>query len=203
MSPVFSNWFRRGIDALLGRRATWAATAALAAYALGVVIAHQVRHTYPSTRPPPLEDQRVRELPLGQWLKMPDPRLESLLGHGWYGMESNGQRWSAGMSSVLSLPAQEPGIDLSLTLRLTAADDGEHSQNRVKVSLHGRKLATLDVDVNQVKEYKVRVPRDAHQGYPILLTLSYEFSVQPSYSDSRAIAVQLLGLRLREKPDSS
>jgi len=203
MNPAFSSRFRRSIDALLGRRAVWAATAALAVYTLGIVIAHQVRHTYPSTRPAALEDQRVRDLPLGHWLKMPDPRLDSLLGHGWYGTESNGQRWSAGMSSVLSLPAQEPGVDLSLTLRLTAADDGEHSENRVKVSLHGKKLATLDVAVNQVAEYKVRVPKEAHQGYPILLTLSYEFAVQPSYSDSRAIAVQLHGLRLREKPDSS
>jgi hypothetical protein len=190
---------RRWLDALLGRKATLLLTAAIATYTLGVIVAHQVRHQYPSTKPLPLEDQRVRSLPLGQWLEMPDPRLNSMLGHGWSGEESNGQRWSAGMSSVLSLPAQEPGVDLTLSLKLSAASDEVHPHNQVRVSLHGRKLATLQVAVDQVAQYEVRLPSEAHQGYPILLVLSYEFSVRPGPSDARAIAVQLQALRLRER----
>jgi len=184
---------------MLGRKATLSLTAIIAAYTLGILVANQLEHTYPSTKPLALEDQRARELPLDQWLNMPDPRLNSLLGHGWSGEEANGQRWSAGMSSVLSLPAQEPGHDLTLTLKLSAASDDVHRHNELRVSLHGRDLATLEVAVNRVADYEVPLPREAHQGYPILLILSYAFSVQPSPSDQRAIAVQLHGLRLRER----
>ncbi len=188
---------------LFGRAATVTLTIVIVIYTLGILVFQQAQYAYRSSRPRALEDQRTRHLPLGSVLTMPDPRLDSMLGHGWYGVEADGLRWSAGMSSVLSLPPREPDMDLSLTLRLLAASDGEHSSNRVLVHLHGHEVARLDVAVDQSRNYQVALPSSLHQGYPILLILSYEYSVQPNFTDLRDIAVRLLELRLDPKAGGS
>ena len=187
--------------ALFGRRAVLCMSAALAIYSLGIVFWSQIQHTYPTSHPPALEDLRTRSLPLHTPLRMPDSRVEGMFGHGWYGIESDGLRWSAGLSSTLMLPAQEPDVDLVLGLQLIAASDGTHPYNQVSVVLNGHELGILNVVVDRVEPYEVALPANIHQGYAALLTLNYEFTVQPSPSDQRDIAVRIMSLTLETKAD--
>ncbi|HVZ36212.1 MAG TPA: hypothetical protein VG963_27480 [Polyangiaceae bacterium] len=180
-----ARWFVRGV------------MVALSAYALTISIIHQVHHTYPAVGPRALEDTRPKQIQLGTFLRGDRAPLSDMLGHGWYGIESGTGRWSAGLSSELTLPEQDVGVDLELRLRLLAAADGEHSTNPTRVVLHGRELAELDVRINVVSDYVVRVPAGAHQGYPLLLVFDYSFAVQPSPQDPRNIAIRLEGLELR------
>jgi hypothetical protein len=174
---------------------------ALAVYAFAIAFVQQRNHIYPAAGPRAPEDTRPKEMPLGTFLASDRPPLSDMLGHGWYGVETGSGRWSAGLSSELTLPEQDVGVELELRLRLLAAGDGEHATNPTRIVLHGRELAELDVAVNVVSDYVVRVPAAAHQGYPILLVLDYSFAVQPSPQDSRNIAIRLEGLELRRVND--
>ncbi|MEY4545593.1 MAG: hypothetical protein RL685_1788 [Pseudomonadota bacterium] len=170
---------------------------AMAIYALGIVIAQQRAHTYPAIAPRALEDTLPKEMALDTFLESSKRPLNELLGHGWYGIEPGSGRWSAGLSSDLTIPEQSISVDLDLRLRLLAASDGEHATNPTRVLLNGRELALLDVAVNRMSDYVVRLPASMHQGYSMLVVLSYSFAVQPRAEDSRHIAIQLEGIELR------
>jgi hypothetical protein len=166
------------------------------AYALAIVAVNRVQHIYSSTLLPALEELRIRELPLNTLFQVPDPRLDALLGHGWYGAEAGGIRWSAGLSSVLALPAQDAETDLIVLLRLAVAGDDEHTHHRVRIFANGHELGALDAQTNTVGDYTVPMPAAVHQGYPSLLTLNYEYCLQPGGADQRNIAVRLEAMML-------
>jgi hypothetical protein len=184
-----AEWLRRWIAPGVG--------IALAVYALGIAIAHQARHTYPATGPRALEDTLPKEIALGTFLASSRGPLSDMLGHGWYGIEPGSARWSAGLSSALTLPEQDISVDFDLRLRLLAAADGEHDTNPTRVLLNGHELALLDVAVNRVSDYVVHLPASVHQGYSMLLVLTYSFAVQPNANDTRNIAVRLEGIELQ------
>ena len=174
---------------------------AMGVYALVIVTAHQRHHAYPATGPLPLEDTLPKEIPLRTFLPSGESRVGDMLGHGWYGNEPGSGRWSAGLSSELTLPEQDINVDLDLRLRLLAAADQEHDTNRTRVLLNGHELALLDVAVDRVSDYVVRLPAAVHQGYSMVLVFTYSFAVQPSAQDTRNIAVQLKGFELRRAGD--
>lgn len=184
--------------ALLGGGLAWLATIGLLVYALGILVVNRVRHTYWSTRPLALEDVRGRELSFDAVLEVSDAQVDGVLGHGWYALEGGGIRWSAGLSSVLALPAQDVEADLTLVLRLVAVGDGENSHNRIRVVCNAHELGVLDVKVNSSDDYSIHLPASVHQGYPAIVTLNYSFAVQPSGTDQREIAVRLMALTLKQ-----
>lgn len=189
--------------ALTSRVTVWLATGGLLAYAFGIAVVNRARHMYAPTRPLALEDTRTHALPFNELLAATDARVEALFGHGWYGLEPGGVRWSAGLSSVLALPAQDVETNLTLSLRLVAAWDGDHSQNSTRIFCNGNELDPLNVKMKAPDDYSIHVPASVHQGYPIIVTLNYEFTVQPSGNDQRDVAVRLLALMLEEDADNA
>jgi hypothetical protein len=193
--------FARSLAAWLCRHAAILGTIVLGLYTFGVIVAQQASHAYPYRGPVPLEDNRPKQLELGRYYEIGTTQATKMLGHGWYGREGSGGRWSAGLSSVIALPAPaDPDQVLSLSLRLTAANDRQNPINRTRILLNGTRLATLDVAVDEAHDYIVPIPPAAHQGLPMLLVLTYSHVMQPSARDPREIAVRLEGLRVGVDP---
>jgi hypothetical protein len=184
------------VRALAGRRAVIALTGGFALYASLVVATNQAHRMYPSTRPKALEDLRTKSLKEDVFIQTPDPKLDGMLGHGWYGIEGSDGCWSQGKSSVLALPAQDAEVDMELELRLGAAGDGESATNSTAIFLNGKLLGTLPVRVEEIGDYRVTIPSLVHEGEPMLIVLVPSYFVQASARDSRHIGIKFMGLRL-------
>ncbi len=135
-------------------------------------------------------------------LKMADAETASQLGKGFYGLEANAWRWTAGnFSATLKVPAGAAQKGATLTLKLNVSDAvlKKVSTQTLSASIGTTKLAPATYSKGGAYDYTADVPAVALSGDTVTVDFSLDHSLAPSPSDKRELGVIVTSIGLESK----
>jgi hypothetical protein len=152
---------------------------------------------FPACKRRPKAEDAPPELPetLVSTLKISDPAAVAQLTHGFYGLEQNSWRWTAGKFGVALGPpagAAERGAQLSLKFSLPEPVLKQGSPVTLSATLNGTSLRPQRYDSSGEHTYAADVPSSALQA-----NAAVEFSID-KFLPAGAVDARELGLIVLE-----